>query len=92
MSYVKCQMLNVNKVKLLSQRTSGAPLVIFRHSVIWDRSTADADLQKYCPCLRENNTGQKISSTNCKSPNLITVGLLYCNISKIDVMTDWEVT
>ena len=29
MSKIKCQMTNVNKIKLLSERTSGAPPVIF---------------------------------------------------------------
>ena len=34
MSKIKCQMPKVNKVKLLSERTSGAPPVIFKnHSV-----------------------------------------------------------
>ena len=35
MSNVKCKKSNVNKVELLSERTSGVPLIIFSIGIAW---------------------------------------------------------
>ena len=53
MSNVICQMSNVNKVKLLSERTSGVPLVIFSVACLMGMyiniSTGSSRHMKNCP-------------------------------------------
>ena len=44
-SLVECQMLNVNKVKLLSERTSGVPPVIFTSGQGLIKGEAEQNLQ-----------------------------------------------
>ena len=82
---VECQMLSVNKVNLLSERTSGVPPVTFSLTLMHDRQTS---LFLWWDSIFYDQLSGKVGGISHVCPN---VGLFLRTNELFDYLADWLV-
>ena len=95
---VECQMLNVNKVKLLSERTSGVPPVIFYTAELWEKhvlalpapSFLFTDLINGLRFMLPGCKKNQISFFLSKIGKYSSLGNVVCRVETCDSLLVWR--